>query len=86
MTANTSKRKPNEAFMKPVRPSPELAAVVGEGPMPRTEIISRLWKYIKEHNLQDRREINADEKLRPFFGKDRITMFELPKLVKSHIS
>ena len=80
----------NAAFMKAMQPSPELAAVVGDRPMPRTEITKRLWDYIKKNNLQDaknRRQINADDRLRPVFGGRRnVTMFEMTKLVNQHLS
>ena len=84
-----SKRKPNAAFMKPMTPSSTLAAVVGNSPMPRTEVTSKLWGYIKKNNLQDktnRRMINADEKLRDVFGgKKQVSMFEMTKLVAKHL-
>jgi len=86
-TAKTA-RKPNAAFMKPLTPSSELAAVIGAQAVPRTEVIKKVWDYIKQHNLQDaanRRNINADAKLRPIFGKDQVTMFELTKLVNAHL-
>lgn len=82
-------RKPNAAFMKAMTPSPELAAVVGNKPMPRTEITKKLWVYIKKHNLQDpkeRRMINADDKLKAVFnGKSKVSMFEMTKLVNKHM-
>lgn len=81
-------RKPNAAFMKPMTPSAELAAVIGSTPMPRTEVTKKIWEYIKKHDLQDpknRRNINADAKLRPLFGKDQVSMFELTKLVSAHL-
>ena len=84
-----SKRKPNAAFMKPMTPSSTLAAVVGNSPMPRTEVTSKLWGYIKKNNLQDktnRRMINADDKLREVFGgKKQVSMFEMTKLVAKHL-
>jgi len=84
-----SKRKPNAAFMKPMNPSSTLAAVVGSSPMPRTEVTSKLWGYIKKNNLQDktnRRMINADDKLRDVFGgKKQVSMFEMTKLVAKHL-
>jgi len=86
-TAKTA-RKPNAAFMKPLTPSSELAAVIGAQAVPRTEVIKKVWDYIKANNLQDaanRRNINADAKLRPVFGKDQVTMFELTKLVNAHL-
>jgi chromatin remodeling complex protein RSC6 len=84
----TTVRKPNAAFMKPLTPSPELAAVIGAQAVPRTEVTKKIWDYIKQHNLQDpanKRNINADAKLRPIFGKDQVTMFELTKLVNAHL-
>ena len=81
---------PNNAFMKPMKVSDELAAVVGQGPMPRSEVVKALWVYIKKHNLQDpqnKRNINADEKLRKVFdGKQTVNMFEMTKLVSKHLS
>ena len=83
------KRKPNAAFMKPMQPSAALAAVVGSGMMPRTEITKKLWNYIKRNNLQDpkeRRMIVADDKMKPVFGgKGRVSMFEMTKLVNKHL-
>ncbi|MGI9077868.1 MAG: SWIB/MDM2 domain-containing protein [Gemmatimonadaceae bacterium] len=83
------KRTPNAAFMKPMQPSPELSAVVGGSPIPRTEVTKRLWAYIKKNGLQDakeRRNINADDKLRAVFGgKRQVTMFEMTKLVNQHL-
>src|SRR3954470_2083025 len=84
-----AKRKPNAAFMKPMTPDAMLAAVVGNNPMPRTEVTSKLWGYIKKNNLQDktnRRMINADDKLREVFGgKRQVSMFEMTKLVSRHM-
>ena len=80
------KRGPNPAFMKPLQPDAQLAAVVGQEPMPRTQVVARVWEYIKKNGLQESRNINADEKLRPIFGKDQITMFEMMKLVNAHLS
>jgi upstream activation factor subunit UAF30 len=84
-----AKRKPNAAFMKPVTPSAILAAVVGSTPIPRTEVTSKLWAYIKKNNLQDkvnRRNINADDKLKAVFGgKKTVSMFEMTKLVSNHL-
>ena len=84
-----AKRKPNAAFMKPMTPSSTLAAVVGSSPMPRTEVTSKLWGYIKKNNLQDktnRRMINADDKLKDVFGgKKQVSMFEMTKLVAKHL-
>jgi chromatin remodeling complex protein RSC6 len=83
------KRTPNAAFMAPKQPGPALAAVVGNNPLPRTEITKKLWAYIKKNGLQDakeRRMINADDKLKPVFGgKSKVSMFEMTKLVNKHI-
>ena len=85
-----AKRKPNAAFMKPMNISSTLAAVIGSNPMPRTEVTSKLWGYIKKNNLQDkanRRMINADDKLREVFGgKKQVSMFEMTKLVSKHLN
>ena len=84
-----AKRAPNAAFAKPLTPSPVLAAVIGAAPAPRTEVTKKIWEYIKKHNLQDaanKRNINADEKLKPIFKKPQVTMFELTKLVSEHLS
>ncbi|HEY0732006.1 MAG TPA: SWIB/MDM2 domain-containing protein [Chitinophagaceae bacterium] len=83
-----SARKPNAAFMAPLTPSSQLAEVIGSKPMPRTEVIKKIWEHIKRNNLQDsknRRMINADAKLKPVFGKDQISMFELAKVVNKHV-
>ena len=85
-----AKRAPNPAFMKPMMPSSELAAVVGSSPMPRTEVTKRLWSYIKRRGLQDdknRRMINADDNLRPIFGgKRQVSMFDMTRMVNQHLS
>jgi upstream activation factor subunit UAF30 len=83
------KRTPNAAFMKPMKPSSDLASVVGSSPMPRTEVTKKLWQYIKRKGLQDsknRRMINADENLRPIFGRSQVSMFEMTRLVNKHLS
>src|SRR5690606_33467557 len=83
-----SARKQNAAFMKPMTPTGPLAAIIGAKPMPRTEITSEIWKYIKKNKLQDavnRRMINADEKLRALFGKAQASMFELTKFVSKYL-
>ena len=84
-----SARKPNAAFMAPLTPSSSLAEVIGNKAMPRTEIVKKIWEYIKKNNLQDkknRRMINADAKLKAIFaGKDQISMFELAKVVNKHV-
>ena len=82
------KRKPNAAFMRPLMPSGPLAAIVGSVPMPRTEVTSKIWAYIKKNKLQDsvnRRMINADDKLKALFGKAQASMFELTKYVSKHL-
>lgn len=83
-------RKPNPAFMKPMKVSSVLAAVVGNGPMPRTEVIKKLWAYIKKNKLQDPKEkrmIHADAALKEVFGgKAKVNMFEMTKLVFKHLS
>lgn len=80
----------NAAFMKPMTISADLAAVVGQGPMPRSEVVKKLWEYIKKNNLQDpanKRNINADENLKKVFGgKATVNMFEMTKLVSAHLS
>ena len=85
-----AKRKPNAAFMKPMKVSAELGAVIGNNPMPRTEVTKKIWAYIKKNGLQDsknRRNINADDKLKPIFGsKKQVSMFEMTKLVSKHLS
>jgi upstream activation factor subunit UAF30 len=83
-----STRKPNAAFMKPLMPTGPLAAIIGSTPLPRTEVTSKIWAYIKKNKLQDsinRRNINADDKLRPLFGKPQATMFELTKYVSKYL-
>jgi upstream activation factor subunit UAF30 len=82
-------RKPNPAFMKALTPSSALAEIVGATALPRTEVVKKIWAYIKKHNLQDaknRRNINADDKLKAVFGgKKTVSMFEMTKLVSSHL-
>jgi chromatin remodeling complex protein RSC6 len=84
-----AKRKPNAAFMAPLTSSPVLAAVIGATPMPRTQMIKKIWDYIKKNKLQDsknKRMINADEKLKALFGgKKQISMFELAKVVNNNV-
>ncbi|HWJ25637.1 MAG TPA: SWIB/MDM2 domain-containing protein [Flavisolibacter sp.] len=83
-----SARKPNAAFMAPLNVSDNLANVIGNKPLPRTEIVKKIWDYIKKNNLQDsknKRMINADAKLKPVFGKDQISMFDLAKIVNNNI-
>jgi len=79
----------NAALSKPLTLSPELQAVVGAGPMPRTEVVKQLWVYIKKHDLQNpqnKRNILADDKLKAIFGKGEVTMFEMAKLISPHVS
>jgi upstream activation factor subunit UAF30 len=81
-------RKPNPALMKPLQPSAELAAVVGKDPLPRPEVVKKVWAYIKSNNLQDeknKRDINADDKLEKVFGKKKVTMFEMNKYLAQHL-
>jgi chromatin remodeling complex protein RSC6 len=84
-----TKRKPNAAFMKPLQPSAALGEVIGDKPMPRTEVTKKIWAYIKKNGLQDkknRRMVNADAKLRGVFGgKSQVSMFEMTKLVSKHL-
>ena len=84
-----AKRTPNAAFMKAMTPSAQLSAVVGTAPLPRTEVTKKLWAYIKRKGLQDaknRRQINADDNLKPVFGgKANVSMFEMTKLVNKHL-
>jgi chromatin remodeling complex protein RSC6 len=88
VVAKKAARKPNAAFMKAMTPSPALAAVIGAMAVPRTEVTSKLWAYIKKNNLQDpaaKRFINADAKLKEVFGKPRVDMFEMTRLVQNHL-
>ena len=83
------KRTPNAAFMKAMTPSPALAAIIGDKPIPRTEVTKKVWEYIKKHNLQDaakRTMINADAKLKEIFKKAQVSMFEMTKLINNHLS
>jgi upstream activation factor subunit UAF30 len=83
-----SGKKVNPALMKQLQPSKELAAVVGSDPLPRPEVVSKVWDYIKTNNLQNpsnKREINADDKLRAVFGKDSVSMFEMNKHIAQHL-
>ena len=83
------KRKPNPSFMKPLQPDAALGSVVGNSALPRTQVVKKLWAYIKKNSLQDsknKRMINADDKLRPVFGgKRQVSMFEMTKLVNKHL-
>jgi upstream activation factor subunit UAF30 len=84
-----AKRTPNAAFMKALTPSPALAAVIGAAPLPRTEVTKKVWEYIKKHNLQDaanKRNINADDKLKVIFKKAQVSMFEMTKLISDQLS
>ena len=77
------------AFMRPMKPSAELSAITGDAPLPRTEVVRKIWNHIKRNKLQnpkDKREILADDKLRPVFGKERATMFEMNKHLSRHLS
>ena len=87
-TKKKAKRKPNAAFMKPLTPSSALAAVVGSKPLPRTQVVKKIWAYIKKNDLQDaknRRNINADDKLKSVFGKKTVSMFEMTKIISKHL-
>jgi upstream activation factor subunit UAF30 len=86
--APKGEKKINPALMKPLQPSKELAAVVGSAPLPRPEVVSKVWEYIKKHNLQNpenKREIVADDKLKLVFGKPKVTMFEMNKHLAQHL-
>ena len=86
--APAAKRTPNAAFMKAMTPSPALAAIIGATPVPRTEVTKKVWEYIKKHNLQDaakRTMINADAKLKEIFKQAQVSMFEMTKLINSHL-
>jgi upstream activation factor subunit UAF30 len=86
--ASAKKPATGGAFAKPLQPSKELAAVVGSHPLPRTEVVSKVWEYIKKHKLQNeanKREIIADDKLKSVFGKDKVTMFEMNKYLAQHL-
>jgi chromatin remodeling complex protein RSC6 len=89
MTEAKAAKKPNPALAKPLQPSNELAAVVGSAPLPRTEVVSKVWEYIKKHKLQNpqnKREIMADEKLQAVFGgKSKVSMFEMNKHLAQHL-
>ena len=79
----------NSAFMKPLTPSAELAKVVGNKPLPRTEVVKKIWAYIKKNKLQDTkntRNINADANLKVIFHKNTVNMFEMTKLVNKHLN
>ena len=87
--ASAKPRKAGPGLSKPMTPSPELAAIVGSGPMPRTEVVTKVWEHIRTHSLQDpanKQAIVADDKLKAVFGKDRATMFEMQKLLSPHLT
>ena len=87
VAAPKSGDKPN-ALQKPLQPTPELAAIVGDSPIPRGEVVSKVWEYIRKHSLQNpenKREIPADDKLKKVFGKDKATMFEMNKYFSQHL-
>ncbi len=86
--AAAKKRTPNAAFMKAMTPSPQLAAIIGATPVPRTEVTKKVWEYIKKNKLQDaakRTMINADAKLREIFNQAQVSMFEMTKLINGHL-
>ncbi len=85
---STTPKAANSAFLKPLTPSPELAALVGSTPLPRTQVVKKVWEHIKAAGLQDpanKRMINADAKLEPIFGKPQVSMFEMTKLLNAHL-
>ncbi len=86
--ASTTPRKAGGGLARPVQPSAELGAIVGNDPLPRSEVVSKVWDHIRKNNLQNpqnKREIVADDKLRKVFGKDRVTMFEMNKHLSNHL-
>ena len=87
--APAKKRTPNAAFMKAMTPSGSLAAIIGDKPLPRTEVTKKVWEYIKKNDLQDKAKrtmINADAKLKEIFKKGQVSMFEMTKLINGHLS
>lgn len=87
-TSTTEAKKPRGGAQKPVQPSPELAKIVGDQPLKRTEVVSKVWEYIKKHDLQnatDRRRIDADDNLAKVFGQKSVTMFEMNKHLNQHL-
>ena len=87
--APAKKRTPNAAFMKAMTPSGALSAIIGDKPLPRTEVTKKVWEYIKKNDLQDKAKrtmINADAKLKEIFKKAQVSMFEMTKLINSHLS
>jgi chromatin remodeling complex protein RSC6 len=88
MAKAAKKRTPSTAFMKPMKPSAQLAEIIGEKPLPRTEVTKKVWAYIKRHKLQNpknKREILADEKLQPVFGAKKLNMFEMTKAISKQL-
>jgi chromatin remodeling complex protein RSC6 len=88
-TTKAPAKRDSSALQKPLKPSAELGAVVGTDPLPRGQVVSKVWDYIRTHNLQNpenRREILADDKLKKVFGKDKVTMFEMNKYLAQHLS
>lgn len=90
MASNTSGtgKKAGGGLARPVQPSPELAKITGSDPLPRSQVVSKVWDHIRKNNLQNpenKREIIADDKLRPIFGKDRVSMFEMNKHLSNHL-
>jgi chromatin remodeling complex protein RSC6 len=89
MLEGTSSGGARGGLARPVTPSPELAAIVGSDPLPRSQVVSKIWDYIRNNKLQNpdnKREIIADDKLRPIFGTDRVSMFEMNKHLSRHLS
>ena len=84
--APKKKRTLNPALKAPYTPSAQLSAIVGSKPLPRQEVVSKLWKYIKANGLQDRQNINADDALKAVFGKKTVTMFEMQKYISKHLT
>ena len=88
MAKESSGRKAGGGLARPVTPSPELAAIVGSAPLPRSEVVSKMWDHIRKNNLQNpanKREILADDKLKKVFGVDKCTMFEMNKHLSRHL-
>jgi upstream activation factor subunit UAF30 len=89
MPGKSGKTSSNSAFMKPMQPDEALAGVIGNQPLPRTEVTKKIWDYIRKHNLQDpndKRTIRADDKLKPIFGgRASVSMFEMTRLVNNHL-
>ncbi|MGI4877796.1 MAG: SWIB/MDM2 domain-containing protein [Janthinobacterium lividum] len=86
--ADPAAPKKVDALQKPLQPSPELAEIVGKDVLPRGQVVSKVWEYIRKHNLQnpaDKREILADDKLKKVFGRDKCTMFEMNKYLAQHL-